>query len=192
MLGENRRRPMHGTEERGIGRRDNPLRPVVWGGAALLLLLPAIAMRLHAGGVEWSAADFAVFGAMLAIACGLYELAARTSGDAWYRAGAGIAVATGFLTVWANLAVGMIGGEGNPFNLLFAGVLAVAATGATLAKLRGAGMVRAMLATAVAQAVAVAVAIALDGGHDLRGGIFSALFVAPWLLSSALFRRASP
>ena len=175
--------------ERSIEARGNRLRPVVRGGAALLLLLPVVAMRLHADGVDWNARDFLVFGAMLATACGLYELATRTSGDIRYRAAAGIAVATGFLTVWANLAVGMIGSERNPFNLSFAGVLAVAIVGAALAKLRAAGMARAMLATAVAQALVVAAAFAIGG--DARGAMLSALFVAPWLLSSALFRRAS-
>jgi hypothetical protein len=173
-----------GTEARG-----NTLRPWVWGGAVVLLALPGIAMRLGADGVQWGAADFLVFGAMLAIACGLYELATRTSGDIRYRAAAGIAVATGFLTVWANLAVGMVGSEGDRFNVLFAGVLAVAVAGAVFARLRADGMARALLATAIAQALVVAAAFVVGG--DMRGAVFSALFVAPWLLSSALFRRAS-
>lgn len=179
---------MAGHAERVEARGNRP-RPWVWGGAAALLALPAIAMRFRASGVDWSATDFLVFGAMLVVACGLYELATRMSGDIRYRAAAGIAVATGFLTVWVNLAVGMIGSEGNRFNLLFAGVLAVAVIGAAFARLRAPGMARAMLATAFAQALVVAVAFAI--GNDPRGAVFSALFVAPWLLSSALFRHAS-
>ena len=175
--------------ERSIEARGNRLRPLVWGGAALLLLLPAVAMRFQGSGVDWSARDFTVFGAMLATACGLYELATRMSGDLRYRAAAGIAVATGFLTVWANLAVGMIGDEGNRFNLLFAGVLAVAFVGAALAKLQAPGLAKAMLATSISQALVVAAAFAIGG--DPRGAACSALFIAPWLLSSALFRRAS-
>jgi hypothetical protein len=180
---------MHRATEHGVETRGNRLRPVIWGGAALLLLLPAIAMRLHASGVDWDARDFMVFGAMLATACGLYELATRMSGDLRYRAAAGIAVATGFLTVWANLAVGMIGDEGNPFNLLFAGVLAVAIVGAALAKLQAPGLAKAMLAASISQALVVAVAFGIGG--DPRGAACSALFIAPWLVSSALFRRAS-
>ena len=180
---------MNESTGRGIGMHGNRLRPWVWGGSAALLALPAIAMRLRAGGVDWSAMDFAVFGAMLIVACGLYELATRMSGDLRYRAAAGIAVATGFLTVWANLAVGMIGSEGNRFNLLFAGVLAVAVIGAAFARLRAPGMARAMFAAGIAQALVVAVAFAVGG--DTCGAAISALFVAPWLLSSALFRHAS-
>ena len=179
---------MAGHAER-VEARGNRLRPWVWSGAAALLALPAIAMRFRASGVDWSAMDFLVFGAMLATACGLYELATRMSGDIRYRAAAIIAVATGFLTVWVNLAVGMIGSEGNAFNLLFAGVLAVAVVGTAFARLRAPGTARAMLATAFAQALVVAVAFAI--GNDPRGAVFSALFVAPWLLSSALFRHAS-
>jgi len=173
-----------GTEARG-----NTLRPWVWGGAIVLLALPAIAMRLGADGVQWGAADFLVFGVMLAIACGLYESATRTSGDIRYRAAAGIAVATGFLTAWANLAVGMVGNEGDRFNLLFAGVLAVAVVGAAFARLRAAGMAMAMLAAGIAQALAVAAAF-IDG-RDMRGAVFSALFVVPWLLSAVLFRASA-
>ena len=175
--------------ERSIEARGNRLRPVVWGGAALLLLLPAVAMRLHADGVDWHARDFLVFGAMLATACGLYELATRTSGDIRYRAAAGIAVATGFLTVWANLAVGMIGSEGNAFNLWFAGVLAVALVGAALARLRAAGMATAMLVSGIAQALVVVAAFAIGG--DARGAAVSAVFVMPWWLSAALFHASA-
>ena len=180
---------MGGSTGQGMGTRGNRLRIVVWGGAAALLALPAVAMRLHADGVDWDARDFLVFGAMLAVACALYELATRMSGDIRYRAAAGIAVATGFLTVWANLAVGMIGSEHDPFNLVFAGVLCVAIIGAGSAKLRAPGMAKAMFATGIAQALAVAAAFAL--ADDPRGAACSALFVAPWLLSAWLFRGAA-
>jgi hypothetical protein len=180
---------MNAATGRGIGIGGNRLRPWVWGGAVALLALPGVAMRLHVEGVDWDATDFLVFGTMLVVACGLYELATRMSGDIRYRAAAGIAVATGFLTVWANLAVGMIGNEGNRFNLLFGGVLAIALAGALLAKLRAPGMAKAMLAAGVAQALVVAAAFV--GGWDMRGAVFSALFVAPWLLSAALFRASA-
>lgn len=80
-------------------------RLLLWGGAALLLLLPWLAMRFTAE-VNWSAADFAVFGAMLAGACGAYEMAARHSGSRSFRAAAAIAIATAFVVVWVSLAVG--------------------------------------------------------------------------------------
>ena len=73
-------------------RRRNRLRPFVWGGAACLLLLPALAMRLRPqSGVDWSALDFAVMGVLLAAVCGLYEFGARRDGSPAYRAGFGTA-----------------------------------------------------------------------------------------------------
>jgi hypothetical protein len=75
----------------------------VWGSAGLMLLLPLLAMQVNEE-VRWDAADFVLFGAMLAAAGGGYELAARMSGSRAYRAAAGLALAAAFLLVWINLA----------------------------------------------------------------------------------------
>ena len=172
------------------GRRGNRWRLAIWGGAACLLLLPLLAMRwLPGSGVDWTLSDFVVMGALLASACGGYELAAWLSTDRAYRAAAGIAILAGFLTVWVNLAVGMVGNEDNPYNLLFAGVLAIALLGALFARLRARGLVRAMCAAALAQALAATVA--LGAGWDPRGALFSMFFVAPWLASAILFGKAA-
>lgn len=181
-------------------RGRNRLRPFLWGGAACLLLLPAVAMQLGAPGVLWTAGDFIVMGAMLATACGLYELATWLSGDMAYRAGFGLAVLAGFLTVWVNLAVGMYGSEGNALNLMFGGVLLVAATGALLARFRAQGMAWAMGATSVAQLLAagIGLAVGVSAGTDevagpplAREAFLTACFALPWLASSQLFRTAA-
>jgi len=172
----------------GNERPRNPWRLAVWGTAALLLLLPLVAMQFT-NQVQWAGTDFIVMGTMLWVACSAYELAVRLSRNSGYRLAFGIAIVAGFLTVWVNLAVGMIGNEDNPFNLLFGGVLAIAASGALLAQFRARGMARTMLATAIAQALVVAVA--LVGAWDMRGAVFSACFVAPWLVSAQLFRKAA-
>ena len=175
----------------GSGGRRNSLRPFIWGAAACLLLLPALAMQFFpASGVNWSGSDFVLMGAMLATACGLYELGAWLSGNTLYRAGFALAALTAFLTVWFNLAVGMLGSEHASINLLFAGVLAIAAVGAVIAGLKPDGMARAMAAAAVAQLAAVGVALAM-GGFGVRELVFTALFALPWLGSAALFGRAA-
>ena len=110
-------------------RRGNPWRPVVWGLAGGLLLLPAVAMQFTRD-VEWTAFDFMAFGAMLLAACGAYEFAAWISGNKVYRAAAGLAVIAGFLLTWINLAVGIIHDEHAQANLLFFGVLLVGIVGA--------------------------------------------------------------
>lgn len=166
----------------------NRLRPFVWGTAGLLLLLPAVAMRFTAE-VRWTALDFVVMGALLATACALYELGAWLSGRFTYRAGFGLATATGFLTVWVNLAVGMLGDETDAINLMFAGVLCVAVVGALVARFRAGGMARAMFATAIAQLVAVGVAVPMGfAPHELA---LTAMFALPWLAAGLLFRIAA-
>ena len=181
------------------GSASRPLRPFVWGGAACLLLLPAIAMRLQAPGVQWTPGDLVAMGLMLAVACALYELAmrSRSSGSRAARAGFGLALATAFLTVWVNLAVGMFGSGDDPRNLMFVGVLLVAAVGAALARFRPRGMRLAMAAAAVAQlmaALAGAAGAAVGPGPGSAGQametILVAAFALPWLASAWLFRRA--
>ena len=186
----------HPTYDPQRGR--SRLRPWIWGGAAVLLLLPAIAMQFTAE-VNWTGSDFAVMGIMLATACGLYELATWLSTDTAYRAAFGMAVVVGFMTVWVNLAVGMFGSEQNPINLMFAGVLLVAMLGASLARFRPHGMALTMTATALAQLLAAAIGLAVgltvgmdeEHGPDVRReALLTACFALPWLVSAQLFRRA--
>ena len=90
------------------------------------------------------------------------EFLVRQSGSHAYRAGAVFAVLAAFLTVWANLAVGMIGDEGNPYNLLFGGVIVTGLLGMVLARFQPAGMAVAMVVTAVAQAAVGAFGLSAD------------------------------
>lgn len=161
-------------------------RIVVWGGAALLLLTPLVAMRFTTE-VAWTGFDFLVFGLMLSILGGGIELAVRISRHHAYRAAAGIALIAGFLLVWMNLAVGIIGNEENPLNLMYGGVLAVGGLGALIARFRPAGMVRAMVAMATTQIV-VAVIAQLNGHFTWP---LTAAFVAVWIGSAWLFRKAA-
>ena len=167
--------------------RGNPLRPVIWGTAAFLLLLPAIAMQFTRE-VQWDAADFIAIGLLLLAACGAYELGARMSGNRAYRLAFGIAIVAGFLLVWINLAVGVIGPEDNPANALFGGVLAVGALGALMAQFRAAGMSRALFVTAFAQ---LGVAIYAWYVGSLEGAVLSTFFTGAWCASAVLFRTAA-
>ena len=159
----------------------------MWGAAACLLLTPWVAMRFDTG-VNWTALDFAVFGSMLVLACGAYELGARVTSNFCYRAATAITVVAGFLMVWINLAVGIIGDEGNPANLMFAGVLLIGIVGALAARLRPRGMAHALAAMAVAQAAIAAVSL-LEGWRE--SVVLSGFFAALWLASAWLFRKAA-
>lgn len=172
----------------GNTRKGNPWRLAVWGTAAGLLMIPAIAMQLGAEGVHWTAFDFVVMGTLLGSCCAAYELATRMSGNTLYRLGFAVAIALGFLLVWINLAVGIIGDEDNLANAVFAGVLLVGAIGALLGQLRAAGMARAMVATGIAQLLAGGYALALG---SMEGGMLSAAFAVMWFTSAALFHKAA-
>jgi len=161
----------------------NRLRIAAWSVAAGLLMLPAVAMQFTRE-VVWGPFDFLVAAALIGGVGLTFELAVRTHQSAVYRAGAAVALLTAFLTVWINLAVGMIGDEGNPINLVFAGVLAVAAIGGLLARFRPAGMAWAMVATAAAQAATILPALAQEPHTAPLIGAFA----LPWLLAAALFR----
>lgn len=172
----------------GAGRA-NVWRIAGWSLAAVLLLTPLVAMRFTAE-VRWGPPDFAV-AAILIGGLGLaVELAVRRTRNTAYRLAAGIAALTAFALVWINLAVGFIGDEGNPANLLFAGVLAVALTGAVIARFRPAGMALAMLATMAAQVLVAIVVFVADLG-TMQEILLTLLFAAPWPLAAALFRKAA-
>jgi len=179
---------MTGTMTAGTSSRRNSWRPFLWGGAACLLLLPAIAMRFEGSGVAWTLSDFVLMGMLLATGCALVELGAWLSGSTAYRAGFALAVLTGFMTVWVNLAVGMLGD--GPINLIFGGVLLVAAIGAIAARFKAPGMATAMLAAAIAQ-VACVIAAWWLGGFEMLELVLTALFALPWLASALLFRKAA-
>lgn len=158
---------------------------MTWAIAGLLLLLPLVAMQFTEE-VNWDLADFVTFGAMLAAACGAYELAARVTGNTAYRAAVGVALVAAFILIWINLAVGIIGTEDNPANLIFGGVLAVGIIGAVIARLRPQGISRALVATALAQA-----SVAMIPGLEPEAVILTGLFTVTWLVSAWLFRKAA-
>jgi hypothetical protein len=113
-----------------------------------------------------------------------------------YGSGVSVALAAGFLQSWMNLAVGIVGDTDNPQNAGFFGVVVTAAACAFVARLRPDGMARAMLATAGVQALlGLMVATAPITARDSMGAtgvtILSAVFVALWLASAALFHRSA-
>jgi hypothetical protein len=179
---------MEAAEKNGRGR-NIPWRILGWGGAASILLLPLVA------NAPWTLSDFVVMGVLLGIVGAALELAVAASRSGGYRAGAAVAVVAAFLLVWVNLAVGFLGNEGNPANLMFVGVISIALAGSFVAGSDAARMARAMLATAAAQiavgAVALAAGLASPGNRGLYEVVMgTGLFAGLWLASAWLFRRA--
>ena len=123
-------------------------------------------------------------------------MATQKTGNHAYLAAVGVALAAAFVLIWLNLAVGIIGTEDNPANLMYGGVLAVGIIGAVIVRFQPHGLARALFATALAQAL-VGV-IALIAGLGSTGPTWPAnilgltgFFAALWLISAWLFRNAA-
>jgi hypothetical protein len=159
---------------------------------ALILLIPLLAMQFT-DEVVWSLTDFTVAGALLSGTGFAYLLLSRRADTTLYRAAVGIALAAALLLVWANLAVGIIGSEDNPANLMYFGVLGVLVIGAAIAQLEPQGMARALFATALAQALVPGIAFLLSTPRAASLQVLgvTALFIMLFVLSGLLFRRAS-
>lgn len=97
---------MAGSMQIENGRGGNGWRVAMWGGAAGLLLIPAIAMQMTSE-VRWGPEDFLTMAVMLVLACSAFELAVRTIRGTTACGLAGIAILGIFLLVWAELAVGI-------------------------------------------------------------------------------------
>jgi len=167
-----------------------PWRMIGWAVPIGLLTIPLIA---H---FPWTLSDFIFAGAMFAVVGGSFELAVRASGNLSYRLGAAVALATAFLLVWINLAVGIIGNENNPLNLTFFGVIAAALVGSIVARFRAEGMARAMTVAAALQGLIGVIVFILDLGRGDPPGAVALLvliefFAATWLLSAWCFRNAA-
>lgn len=168
-------------------------RKAMWTGGAALLALPAVAMQFTRE-VDWTHSDFVIMGLVIAAACGAVDVGMRMSSQLAYRAGVAVAVGGAFLLVWINLAVGILGHEGNPANTMYFGVLVTGLVGALLSRFRARGMMRTMLAMSTMQLLVPLVALAQDA--DAAGALPNVIgvtlfFLAPWLLSAALFRLAA-
>ena len=177
-----------------MGRRWSRWRMAGWATATAFLLLPWVAMKFT-DEVNWDVFDFAVFGTMLLGVGIAYELAVRMTGSIAYRAAVGVAAAAAFLLIWVNLAVGIIGSEDNPANLMYGGVLAITVIGAVIGRFQPTGMARVLSATAAAQALVGIIALATGLGSTPSDGpqavVFSTgFFAALWLLSACLFLKA--
>lgn len=172
-------------------RRTHAWRIAGWGLAAALILAPLVAMQLQVEGVNWTASDFVFAIVMFAVPGLLFEAAVRSSASWSYRGGVALALLTGFLTVWINLAVGIVGNEDNPVNLLFFGVVLIALVGALVARFRAAGMALAMFTAALVQ-LAIASIPWLRGLEDpIPASILSLVLAGLWLISGLLFRKGS-
>jgi len=161
----------------------------------LLLLIPLTAMQFTSE-VNWTISDF-IFAGVLFFGTGLMYilvtriLAKKTASNIIYRIAVGFALFTGLFLIWVNMAVGIVGSEDNPANLMYFGVIAVGVISALIARFKPKGLARTMFLMAIAQAVIATAILALglyqsppSSVIDILGvnGFFVTLFVVAGLL----------
>jgi hypothetical protein len=146
--------------------------------------------------MNWDLLDFTVFGIMLLGVGVIFATAKRKTDNATYLFAVGFALASAFILIWVNGAVGVIGTADNGANMLFFVVLAVAVIGGVIVRFQPLGMARVLYATALAQGVVAVIALLGSLGSTAPGWprdilTLSAFFIALWLLSAWLFRKAA-
>jgi len=161
-----------------------------WAGAAALLAVPLLA------GAPWTPSDYAFAAVLLGAAGVAIELGGRMSRDVSYRAGTLVAVAAAVLLLWVNAAVGIFGREDNDANAVFGIVLLIAVAGTLRARLRVAGVARALRAAAATQLVVGIIGWSAGWASPGTAGLYEAaisttVFGAMWLTAAALFDRAA-
>jgi len=186
-------------EMKTIKRVRHSIRLQMWSVAfatASILMVPLIAMQFT-DEVNWGFSDFIVMGILLLGAGFIYALISKISESIAYRTAIGVAVVTGFLLIWVNLAVGIIGSEDNPANLLYIGVLAIGIIGAVISRLQPQGLACTMFLVALAQ-ILVPVIVLIISSSSLEEspgivGIFglNAFLAALFVVSALLFRSVS-
>jgi hypothetical protein len=158
---------------------------------AALLMVPLVAMQFS-DEVVWTLSDF-VFAGMLIFGTGLlFLLAIQMTANNLYRAATGLALATTFLLIWINGAVGIIGDS--DINMLYVGVPLAGILGSLATSFRPRGMARTLFAMALVQALVPVVALIINQPDFSPGvvGVFvlNSVFVVLFIGAGLLFVRA--
>ena len=114
-----------------------------------------------------------------------------------YRVAFGIGLATAFILGCVNGAVGIIGSEDNPANLMYGAVFAVGLIGSLMARFKPAGMARTLFTAALVQMSVPVIALfiwpQISWGAAGMSGVFvlNAFFAMLFVVSALLFQRAA-
>jgi hypothetical protein len=162
--------------------------------AALALALTLVTP--FSGEVQWNEA--AAYVVMLLVVGGAYELWRwLKTRDKTYRLAFGLGFFGAFLLFWANGAVGIIGSENNPANLMYGAVFVVGLVGVLLSRFRPRGMARTLFAAAAVQMLIPVFALFVWPAQASWGeagviGVFiiNSIFAMIFVASAWLFRRA--
>lgn len=161
----------------------------------LALLLIPITGQLTVEGWHWKWHGFVFAWAVFTFATRFFRfLATRPAANLPYRAGAALAIVTGFLVTWSDLAVQIIG-EDNPGNVFYLLTVLGGFIGVGLARCRPGGLALVAFAMAASFLLIPVVAV-LNWPADFSPGYpkvqgLSAVLAAIFTTSGLLFRRAA-
>jgi predicted membrane channel-forming protein YqfA (hemolysin III family) len=159
-----------------------------------ILLLPFIGMQFS-DEVNWTLSDF-VFAGVMIFGTGLfYKFITRKSQDMLYRVAIGFALLTGFILIWVNMAVGIVGSEDNPANLMYFAVIAVGLIGALLARFESNKMASVMFVMTGAQGIVAVIILTLGLYQTPPSSVVhiisvSGFFMVLFIVSGFFFRYA--
>jgi drug/metabolite transporter (DMT)-like permease len=113
-----------------------------------------------------------------------------------YKYAVGVALAAALFLGWMNVAVGIIGSEDNPANMMYGGVFAVGGIGALISRFQPQGMARTMIAAAFAMILVAVIALITGKAQAsatpvVRFLILHVFFSALWVWSARLFQKAA-
>lgn len=165
------------------GWRASRWRITAWSSAALVVML-----ILLVDDVDWETGVVIILGIFLVTPAVLHELASRYSGERAFKLALTLAIGATLLLLWVNGAVGIIGDDDNPANMIYLAIPAVVLIGAVIARLKPHGMKRTLYLAAAAQVLVFGIALAAGWGFT---GPITVFFVGMWLSSATLFRKAA-
>ena len=159
-----------------------------WGALLALLALPAVAMQFTRD-VDWTGGDFIFAAILLGLLGGGIELAFRVGRSGKQAAAIALFTLLSFLTLWSNMAVGIIGDEGEAVNAGFTMAIVASAAIALITRFRAAAMRLVCVILAILQPLLGLVAALTLPAHATEWVILG-VFAALWAASAFLFSQA--
>ncbi|MDZ7765809.1 MAG: hypothetical protein U5K00_15550 [Melioribacteraceae bacterium] len=164
----------------------------------LLLMIPLVAMQFS-DEVDWNIFDFIVAGFLLFGTGFTYVLLTMKVNNFTYKARVAVGLFAGLFLIWANLAVGIIGSEDNPVNIIYFGVIGIGIVGAVMSRFKSRGLSLTMFAISlILLLIAVVVLIyAWTQNTNFKPDEIMAyigvhgLFIMLFFISGMLFRQVA-
>ena len=171
-------------------------RQIVWGIVGVLMVALLTAMPFT-DEVQWNEA--LAYGVMFLLAGGAYEMwqLLKRTRTVMYRIAFCVGLAGLLFLGWVSGAVGIIGSENQPVNLMYWAVPAVLLIGSVISRFQPHGMSQTLFAAALVQVLipvtALIIAPEVSWGNAGVNGVFvlNSIFALVFLGSALLFRRAA-